>query len=394
MRITDNFFAKESEGESIQGVVACENVADRESAHARAVEVADVGDYDAARNAIIHEDLLPCEVARISEYYGGRLEGATWMTPEDWEMLAVLNCYDERTAEHCVNTYVLAKNKAEEIKISGWSIADLISKEGVLLEQFYRSCLFHDIGKCSIPRSLLNNTLRDAEWNERLDSEIFEKHNTKILELITQKIGGDPFPEGGREELPKYLSAHHERAMHFVPIADVVEGEDLDRIMKTFPDIDPDTNTLADIIAKHESESGRILIANGRIIEGALAAEHHNREHRISRYPITSDTLHVSATWAEVLKLADVTQALSAARSYKSGWSVPIACEKLLEEVEGDDADVLAALWINSEFAHMDVSGYTVEDLAALARVNDFLAHTEQKIRLAEAELEAKFPHR
>lgn len=359
-----------------------------EAAHLRAVEIADAGGYAAALERLREEGLLSGEVGRIQETCRESLEDAVWMTEADWEMLAVLRCFDEKTALHCVNTYRIAKAKIEEITLSGHHMSELVGREGVTLEQFYRACLFHDIGKCCIPRATLNNTLHDADWDEHLCEEVLENKNATLIEKMRARLGDLPPVEEGREGLLAYLKDHHERAMHFVPLASVVGEEELVRIVETFPDIDPREHTLADVIAKHEHASGEILTAVGLDVEGELASQHHNYEHSPLRYPMSGATLHLSAKWEELLKLADMTQALSAARAYKGGWSTPIVCEALLEEVKrGDVTNILAALWIKNEFSHMDVSGYNKEDLSALERVQQFLDATEPLLKEAEGEI-------
>lgn len=360
-----------------------------ESAHLRAVELADAGGYANALERLKDEGLLSGEVGRIQETCREALEDAVWMTEADWEMLAVLHCFDEKTALHCVNTYRIAKAKIEEITLSGHHMSELVGREGVTLEQFYRACLFHDIGKCCIPRATLNNTLHDDDWDEHLCEEVLENKNATLIEKMRARLGDLPPIEEGREGLLAYLKDHHERAMHFVPLASVVGEEELARIVETFPDIDPREHTLADVIAKHEHVSGEILTAIGLDVEGELASQHHNYDHAPLKYPMSGMTLSLSAKWEELLKLADMTQALSSRRAYKEGWSIPIVCETLIEEVKrGDVTNILAALWIKNEFSHMDASEYGEEDLAALGRVQQFLDVMEPLLEEAAKEIE------
>jgi HD-GYP domain-containing protein (c-di-GMP phosphodiesterase class II) len=351
--------------------------------HELAVQLADCGGYENALDVLRDENLLSEEIKRVQEYYGVVLEDASWMTGDDWEMLAVMDCFDAKTAEHCVNTYLVAREMISSISISGWKLEDLINEEEVTLEQFYRTCLIHDIGKLSIPRSVLNNSLHTGEWDEKLCYEIFEQKNNRILDAISQ-VAGEPFHiEEGRDALVHFLSEHHERAMHFVPIRDVLTQEEIDAVVERFPGIDPNIHTLNDVIEFHEQSSGDVLKKKGMAVEGELVSKHHNYRREKLLYPVASETLGVSVKWEELVKLADMTEALSATRAYKKSLSIPMVCKILIDEAnQGELGQAITSLWVKLQI-EKDVSNsanYLEKDKEALLQVEQFIRQNEDEV--------------
>lgn len=359
-----------------------------EAQHTRACEIASGGNYEKIRDTLRSEELLADEVGRVREVYGALLEGAEWMTPEDWEMLAIMDCYDKSTADHCVETYRIARDRIERFTMGDKKFSEMIEGEGIPLSEFYRACLFHDIGKCCIPHSILHNHLTDAEFGKQLCEDVFLGGKKEILADV-EAAAGEKFEGewGNSEELQEFLKTHHIHTMRFVPVREVLSEEDIAVVAMRFPEIDLETATLADLFVPHEEESERILKAQGCSTAADIAGKHHNYRNLSVRFPITTGTLGVSAALEEILALSDMEQAMSGRRAYQkrslvSGESLPmsiILCDMIAEVQTRNMNPVITTFWVTQELATISEEE-RLQNPTAIAEIEQFITLHQKEI--------------
>lgn len=345
----------------------------RDGIHPRAFEIAGGGNYEEIADTLAKENLLAGEIERVRERYGKSLESAEWMTSKDWEMLAIMDCYDQHTARHCVETFRIAEDRIERFKAGDKKFSDLIQAEDVPLSEFFRACLFHDIGKCCIPRAILNNNLFDEDFDTQLCNDILRGGKQNILNEIeaatehkfTGAIDSD-------NELREYLRANHVHTMRYVPAIEILDKSDIDVIYERFPNINLSKATLADLIKPHEESSENILRAEGYEFAADIAGRHHNYRKQPVRFPISSNVLGVTIALEELLALSDMKQALSSKRSYKNVLNMPLVLHDLIIEAELHEiSPVITSLWIEQELALISNEEKGAYDETALLAINN-----------------------
>ena len=89
-------------------------------------------------------------------------EQLMFLTNKDWEILAVLWLFDEKTAHHSVETYRITRDKVTKPLLGNIVLAKEFTKERVSLEQFFAHA-FHDIGKLAISLNVLTDSQGDTE---------------------------------------------------------------------------------------------------------------------------------------------------------------------------------------------------------------------------------------
>ncbi|MEK7460195.1 MAG: hypothetical protein AAB628_01450 [Patescibacteria group bacterium] len=324
-----------------------------DSVHHRAFEIAGGGNYEEIANTLTKENLLSDEIERVRERYGKALESAKWMTAKDWEMLAIMDCYDERTADHCVETFRIAEDRIDRFKAGDRKFSKLIENENVPLAEFFRACLFHDIGKCCIPRSILNNHLSDDDFGNQLCHDILRGGKAEILADI-ENVTGQKFIRMSENDAPlrEYLLENHIHTMRYVPAVEMLDKNDINIARERFPSIDISKATLADLLEPHEEASEKILIAEGFEIAGHIAGRHHNYRKLDMRFPVSTEVLGVTIALEELLALSDIKQALSSKRSYKNALSTPLILRNLIVEAERHEISfIITSLWVEQELA-------------------------------------------
>lgn len=336
----------------------------------RIYEITDLGDYKGIVQTLSKESLLDDAVEHVRSRYEATLESAAWMTEKDWEMLAVMDFYDEKTVRHCIETLRIAEDRIERFKAGDRKFSELIKHEGVPLQEFFRACLFHDIGKMVVPRSILNNTFFDKDFDTQLYDSIFHGGKKEFLTRI-ETATGHPF-EGGDDEvsLHKYLRLHHVHTMRYVPVEKILSEADLLAARNRFPEVDFSNATLADLIQIHEEGSEKILTDCGFVVAASIAGKHHNYHKTRLRFPVSTEVLSVSIALEEILALSDMKQALSSKRSYKDALCTPLVLRDLiLEATQHDISPVTTSLWVKQEMAMIpqeEVLTYNDDSLRAI----------------------------
>jgi len=328
------------------------------------------------------DDVFLLEIERVKKEYASELSSATFLNEKDWKILTALEIFDKGTFEHSVRTYLIAKEKLET------RLTDLgheIEAEGVILKQFYVACLFHDIGKLSIPKFILNSVIHDNVWTHLFMELPHEQQD----EILTDNFL--PVPDEYRndhEKLHAFFEENEFRAVSAVPIGEAYTKPEEVAIMKE-RNIDV-TLSLTKIMEPHEKNSKYILKKIGYGLEAILAGSHHSYNANDDSYemPISISALQLGVQSA-IMHFADLEDALSSDRSYGEKKPFMRKINIMLKHANEGNLPMkqVAASWIND-----DLKEISREDLLAaseyLKSVNNFLAeHIEKKEALYSNEI-------
>ncbi|MCR4286034.1 MAG: HD domain-containing protein [Candidatus Kaiserbacteria bacterium] len=298
--------------------------------------------------------MLNHEMARVRNLFGERLgEFGNELDDDIWEMLTILELFDDETAEHCVETYRIAKDKVERTLSTGFVLADFFKEEGVDVNTFYRACLLHDIGKVEVPYLVVINKISDPDCARLL----FEHKDDVLIPSLKKHLNDEMFvlPENinSGDALLKYL---HDtltvRPQTLAPVRLLLgemtpsEKQEVERQLAhcvcTLDD------SLITVMRPHDGFSERILASGGRKIEGVLASSHH--ENHGNEYKITVGALQISVDLAHIIHLADVENAIRSMRHYKEGQT-PLMALKILaiHSQQKLVASFITYIWIADE---------------------------------------------
>lgn len=314
-----------------------------------AEEIAGEGKYEDIVEKLRASGAFSACVENIRSRYGHRLSLDNFvMTEHDFEMLTVLGLYDASTMEHSVRTFELAYRIITHsfIEASGETIimGDFLADAGVSLGQFLRAALFHDIGKVIIPRDILHNTLGDEEVLLKMfPEEELKREGEHAKKIILQEL---------------YASGI--RPIDVVPLKEVFTGE---KYAELFCDLEKrgfsETATLKDVIRMHEPEGQRILTSLGYETEGELAGRHHNYEKEF--YSHVMHTPYGVFGVADLIRIADITDALRSVRWYKKSLSELEVLFVLAKDAEAGKIDPrLAYVWVRDQYAEFRKNGASV----------------------------------
>lgn len=302
-------------------------------------------------------NLLETQTIRVKKIFAEDLGAFGESLPADvWEILTVIELFDQETARHCVDTYLIAKNKVEKRLFNGMVLAESFKEESVDLDTFYTSCLLHDVGKVEVPHEVVTNTASDPECATHL----FAHKDDILLPALRDYFNNPSFvlPEtlDTPEALNKYLNEElHERPQKFTPINLLLCNLRLEKLNEVSRQLNHVGCTLDDslltIMRTHDKYSRDILKALGHSVEATLAGAHHhkNEDNKVEerKYRITIGTLRVSVDLADIIHLADVENAISNSRHYKSE-KTPLEALKVLavHAKNGAIDSYIAYLWI------------------------------------------------
>jgi len=348
-----------------------------ENANARAVFIAGEGEYTTIRSTLREEGLIEREMRRVEREYA--LHEIPFLSESDREMFTILDLYDPDTARHCLETYKIAREKVEKEIIPGISFARLLERhEEVTLVQFYRACLFHDIGKVEVPRVVIQHRMDESHMFECMHHAYqMLYHDGKIPAWLGLK------EDATDEEIDEAFRTQHTlRCIHLIPVQEVLSASELAEVKRFGYSSD---QTLMDIIRTHEARSGLILSRAGYAIESQLAALHHNYRSELPKHPLAVSVLHMSVDLADMLHIADVVQALSAERSYKKAYSLPRVMRVIAEHAQEGKISLLAAyLWLTDEMREYETAQKDTEpskqNAEHLVAVRSFLTETKERL--------------
>jgi len=320
--------------------------------------------------AQLHEQsVLQEQVHATKEKYQKALETADFLTEKDWELITMIELYAPELTTHSIETYTLARSKVEHIFLhGGLNLEQSIRNEKVSLEEFYRACILHDIGKTLIPEPILNYTLEPGDWYGVLN----KTPDSNLERNIKEHLGIDESRDMERHELIALLMDSNFDPITALPAQKLLPQEHLDELKKR--GIAVEENTLKEILKLHEPESQRILEEEGYHTEALIAGQHHNYNKEEYRFPISSQTIGLNADLAEILHLADGEQAMLSERSYKPAFSRIQAFTYLMKDAEkGAINKELTALWIQHDIEKGLVKPENENDALLLGRIMQFV---------------------
>lgn len=322
------------------------------------------------------QGLLSEAVAHVKEHFKSEMQEMQDHFGEDcWKLLAVLELFDPETAEHCVNTYAIAKNKVEMKLWNGIVLTDAFKQEQVDLPQFYRACILHDIGKIEVPHAVLVTRVPDEQCADILN----EHRDDVLLPRLRLKYGPQfelPTTIQDGPSLLKYLyNTLHLRPQEITPIKLLLEhpldeeiNEQLSHCGCSLED------SLLEIMRTHDAYSAQILAKLGYPVEGDIAGAHHQHASLEKKYHITIGTMQVSVDLADIIHLADVENAMLSKRHYKEG-STPLKALQVLaiHAKQGLIQDYIAYLWIADEMLSLETAQLDATDRALYTSLAAFL---------------------
>lgn len=349
----------------------------------RAENIAGQGDYETIRKELTETKLLEKHTRLMIDQHSEHLaEKDFFPTQEDWEMLAILHLYDTPTFEHSMRTFDIAHDMVTKT-LRGPHNEDIrlqifIQHEGVSLEQFLRAALFHDIGKVVIPREVLNNAFSDNDMNRIL---LRMAHDGRAQEIFDM-IGCEHDRDFKDEDILAKMHAAGYRAVDLVPIDEAFPQDQYPELIETVQQRGFSTKqTLKSILQRHEPEGARIFGEDEVVAD--LVGHHHNYAHEKSKRKVSIDTLNMSTKIDEfalihLLAIADETDALRSARSYKEGLSdLDIFAELIRESATGRPSRAIVYLWISNKYPE-----YQAQNIPANPQGSE---HDVEKIRIIES---------
>ena len=226
-------------------------------------EIAGKGNYEKIQRELVNSGLLEREKYRVRKEYDRVFSTLPEVSDRDLEMFTILDLYHEGTAEHCAETYLLARAKVEKRLASGVILSKLFEQEFVSTEEFFRACLLHDIGKIEIPRFIIGHPMNDDAMNIFLRNLVVGEHDPSVIAHLEAEAGERPLMANA-EELDLYMKQHHLRSVHFVPARMVLSTSEISELEDR--GIDPEMS-LMDIIRRHEEFSRSILEHMGLSVE-------------------------------------------------------------------------------------------------------------------------------
>jgi HD-GYP domain-containing protein (c-di-GMP phosphodiesterase class II) len=317
-------------------------------------EIASQGNYSEIKSELTNNNLLEQEIERVTTEYSKVFEDIEFLSSQDLEIFTIIELYDKELAVHSTETYFIAKSKIEKRLAFDVVLQDLFIQKGVQPEQFLRACLLHDVGKIEIPNFILNNPINNTEMDMHLRDLVINEHDFATLSKITETTG-ETKEITDDTELDGIMHKYNLRSVHFVPARYLLTKLELEILDARGIDTEL---SLLEIIKTHEKHSQDILEKEGLLVESELAGSHHNYHGKGSKYGMTVDALHISVDIVELIRIADMTEALTASRSYnKEGFSHPKVLKIILEEVRiGKINPKIAYLWINDEVKILESS--------------------------------------
>lgn len=361
-----------------------------ENSESLARRIARSGDFYAIKNELTEKNLLEAEKNRVKNEYQDNLDKIDFLNDSDLEMFTIIELYDKNLALHSLETFLLAKSKAERPLAFNIVLIDIFATEDVTPEQFFRACFLHDVGKVYVPNFILNNETSIEETTNILDQKL-DEGDADTLANITRKTG-ESVKEKTKAEILQILKKYHLRPVRVVPVKYLLNEKENSTAKEAYR-LNTDFS-LMDIIETHEKHSGDILRQAGYEVEADLAGAHHNYHGHGSNHPKTLEALKLTVDSVELLRIADITHALGDSRSYnKAGFSKPKIWTAILEEVEaGKISEIMAYLWLEDEVKIFEQSedklkNLTIEDQANIELVKKELEKMYKNIS-AEGEVE------
>lgn len=333
-------------------------------------DIAKLGDFFVIEKTLQDNGIIDTVVAEVKQVYGSDLTHIDWFTSADFVLFAILDLYDRALARHSLAVLQLLQQKiTRPVCYQQIRFLDLVTNSGINLNQFWRGCIFHDLGKIKVPNFILNNSTTNQELLQILLDKL--SVDKTILTTITNQTKDYDIPLDSTDKLNTYLKQYGLRAIHLLPVKYFLSADELTKLSQTGFTTD---QPLHDIIKIHEAYSKEILTQKGLIIESELAGSHHDYQHQGSSILLEIPELHFIVDAVELIRLADMTEALSTPRSYtKNRLPLPKILSIILDEATAGKINLtLAYLWIKEE---VDFSSSSTDNLDDWAIVKEKLQH-------------------
>ena len=360
--------------------------------HAR--EICRRGSFERAYVTLKDLGLLDREVAITQKLFKEDILRLYPLSPKDLEILTIMRLFDSKTLLHSIETYVTAKKKVERPLESGSTFLDMLTREGILPEQFWRACLFHDIGKVVIPKFLLNSNYTDENWAQafiQLSKRKAFSLMKKYAINIPHELMDDP------ETLMEHMIRNRIRGARFVPIKTLFSKKQIKLLeSKKFSA----NMSLIDIMQKHEKESEKILDFMGYPVEAKIAGLHHN--YQVANLNIKKNICSCSVNdknlASDIIHLADIQEALRSNRPYLSQRPVLKTLAFMVDDAKRGLVNCFVTyLWIKDDMQKIDSKyldivlnhseddpeyGHLRDRKIELHTIQEFLTETERNLKL------------
>jgi hypothetical protein len=336
------------------------------------------GNLENIENFLLDEKIehktMQKELQRVKSENLAELSSATFLIDKDWRILTALELFDKGTFKHSVRTYTIAR---EILENGPKKLKKEIEQEGVLLNQFYIACLFHDLGKFAIPKFILNSVVTDEVWTSIFMDELSTDEqdeiflNRKPILYVPDEIRKD------HTMLHKYFKEHDFRAVSYVPVCKAFSKPEQ---LETFKERGMDSNLpLMEIVKPHEKYSKMMLKKLGYGLEAILAGHHHNHDSTDEQElenPASISALQVFVELsADAIHTIDVLEAFSGGRTYisESSWTDKYHAVVHLAEIGKIKNKWVAASIINYRLKNSQEE-QTSNETSELAEIKKFLA--------------------
>ncbi len=328
-----------------------------------------------------------------------------------WQALTILELYDKNTFEHSLQTFLIAKSKIDSPIYVGERIIDLkkiIKDENLVnLDQFYRACLLHDIGKIEIPHFLIASSIKNSEWSELLldfDEKNYVANPQKetphklLNQILTDNSIDLPaeikaYPEATKTQkeekksmLIKFLTENYLRCAPYVPISEAINNPILENrafSLKNIAELKRRhfslESSLLQIVQSHEISSKIILESLNLQNEAILVGSHHDYNGTYSmkyeKYPLTISQFNLSERMSEFLRIADMHEAIHNKRRPHADGRSQIDCL------------IILAKSINKKRIHPWIAYAWLVD--ELQKVKETKIHDSKKVAILEGYVSA-----
>lgn len=328
----------------------CKNTADSfNGVHSR--EICRCGSFESAFMELRALGLLEKEIALTEKIFKDEINKLYPLSKKDLEMLTIIRLFDNKTFIHSIETFVFANKKIERPLEGGITFSELIKNDGLTIEQFQRSCLFHDIGKIVIPKFLLDSHYTDENWaqafvqlSKRKAHSLIRKHRINIPKNLLDDPGA----------LMEYMIRNRIRGARFVPIGTLFSKKQIKVLDKM--GFSPEMS-LIDIMQKHEKESEKILNFMGYATEAKIAGAHHNYKTANRPLPIVpaKASIQNDNIAADIIHLADIQEALRSNRPYLSQRPLLKTLAFMVDDAKrGLVSPLVTYLWIKDDLQKID----------------------------------------
>lgn len=300
------------------------------------------------------------EVKKIKKECSDVFNGFIEMNEKDWDLLTIICLFDRQTFEHSVGAFIILKEKIENPLKNGIILKKGIEDEVGDINIFYRACLFHDIGKITIPKFILRNSLTDKDWALSFYKSIRKQKNKISFSTkrylkkhsIFHFVDKIAYAESPNDIL-KILKSKRLRPVQVIPLKYGISKKELKRLKKDY-DLEGDF-TLFELMNMHEKESYNIL-NNLAYKKEALIAGSHGRGGKSNLGNISNahSSIRIGSRMSDIVDLiymADVQDALGNDRYYHKSFTKLKILSFLVMDIKNELLDApISFLWIEDEF--------------------------------------------